>query len=188
MTPVFERLAELGIGPQAEVTTDQETTANDELRDRVTRRAAELRQAWSDDNDDEAFDVPRADRWLSRRRAVRTADSSSLPDVAPEGSPAALDRDDREPGPPALARPPRLPVDRAGTPAPASAGDDVTAILQDHQIEYVDKRPNGGALWALGGTELSSVMSDLAKRGFRFTFSKNGGRATDHRPSWWFAK
>ena len=56
---------------------------------------------------------------------------------------------------------------------------------QSFKIElFIDKRPNGGALWALGGLELSSVMSDLAKRGLRFTFSKNGGRATKHRRAW----
>ena len=185
MMPVFERLAQLGIGPEAEKSANEEARSNEELRDRVIRRAAELRRGWTDDDED--LDTPRSEGWVKRLTKVPAVDHPAATENAPQSTPsltALLDREVRESGTSTVAQPARRPRDRVPRPKAATASDDLIAILRDHQIEYIDKRPNGGALWALGGLELSSVMSDLAKRGLRFTFSKNGGRATKHRRAW----
>jgi hypothetical protein len=46
MEPVFARLAELGIQPAAQVINPQAVDAENALRDKVIRRAAELRREW----------------------------------------------------------------------------------------------------------------------------------------------
>lgn len=68
---------------------------------------------------------------------------------------------------------------------PDSASD-LVPFLKSKGLETVDKRPQGGALWVVGGREeLASLMAELAKKGHRFVFTANGGRASKHRPSWY---
>ena len=71
---------------------------------------------------------------------------------------------------------------------PSTSSDDLLSELEAQSVEYIDKRPNGGALWVVGGAELSTMMSDMAKRGYKFTFNAGGGRATGHLPAWWIAR
>lgn len=68
------------------------------------------------------------------------------------------------------------------SPAPS---DELLRLLAAEQLEAVDKRAAGGALWVVGGRELEPTMTRLASQGHRFNFSEGGGRATKHRPAWW---
>lgn len=52
-------------------------------------------------------------------------------------------------------------------------------------IEYVDKRGNGGCLWMVGGEELEPVAKQHKKLGYKFTYKEKGGKAIDKRPGWW---
>jgi hypothetical protein len=70
-------------------------------------------------------------------------------------------------------------------PAEPSTGDELLDLLAAQSVEVVDKRSTGGALWVVGGPELAELMDRLAARGFRFSYSKDGGRASKHRPAWW---
>ena len=58
-------------------------------------------------------------------------------------------------------------------------------VLEDAGVEYIDKRPVGGALWVVGGRELADLVQGLSDFGLSFHFAKGGGRATGKRPGWW---
>jgi hypothetical protein len=63
---------------------------------------------------------------------------------------------------------------------------DVVHLIERHNLEYVDKRDSGGALWVIGGRELSPTMLKLRDSGFPFTFKFGGGRSSDYRDAWWY--
>jgi very-short-patch-repair endonuclease len=51
--------------------------------------------------------------------------------------------------------------------------------------EVVDERDKYGALWLIGGEELSPIISDLKEHHISFTFAYNGSKTTDKRPAWY---
>ncbi|MDD4985618.1 MAG: hypothetical protein PHQ43_07505 [Dehalococcoidales bacterium] len=63
---------------------------------------------------------------------------------------------------------------------------DVVQLIERHNLEHVDKRDSGGALWVIGGRELSPTMLKLRDSGFPFTFKVGGGRSSDYRDAWWY--
>lgn len=66
---------------------------------------------------------------------------------------------------------------------PSSIG--LVTFLEKKGLEVIDKREKGGALWVIGGKELDSVIKESRKSfGALWTFSQNGGRATENRTSW----
>lgn len=93
---------------------------------------------------------------------------------------------------------PRLP-DEASTPLHSNAapdtgtaakdnpeqGGDVLELLDDMNLEYVDKRPKNGVLWVIGGREIEENMKALKAKGHHFTFKPEGGRVTHGLPGWW---
>lgn len=86
-----------------------------------------------------------------------------------------------------------LPGMSAETRRPTSskvADDDERTLIRSLKrlgVRYVDKRPSGGALWVIGGEDLRPLMKQLAEKGFKFTYTSKGGRATKRRPGWWLA-
>jgi hypothetical protein len=63
---------------------------------------------------------------------------------------------------------------------------DVIQIIEDFDFKYVDKRDLGGALWVLGGLDLSDAMQTIAKHGYHFKFKVDGGRSSDYQSAWWY--
>lgn len=63
---------------------------------------------------------------------------------------------------------------------------DVVQLIEHHNLEHVDKRDSGGALWVIGGRELSLTMLKLRNSGFPFTFKDGGGRSSGYRNAWWY--
>ncbi len=63
---------------------------------------------------------------------------------------------------------------------------DVVRLIERHNLEHVDERDSGGALWVIGGRELSHTMLKLRDSGFPFTFKIGGGRSSDYRDAWWY--
>ena len=65
---------------------------------------------------------------------------------------------------------------------------DLLLELDEHELEFVDKRGNGGQLWIVGGSELGPIIGELQnKHGIEFHHAARGGRATRRRPAWWAA-
>jgi len=61
---------------------------------------------------------------------------------------------------------------------------DLVSFLTERGVEVVDKRPQGGALWAVGGPELRTLIAEIREKGVPFQFVEHGGRATRYRPAW----
>ena len=64
-------------------------------------------------------------------------------------------------------------------------GDWILATLDAVGLDYVDKRKSGGALWVIGGKSIQGTMDKLSKRGARFTYKAEGGKASKGKPAWW---
>ena len=62
---------------------------------------------------------------------------------------------------------------------------DLLKELKEANGEIVDKRSNGGALWVIGGKELSSIMKKFKSVGIYFMFKAGGGKATGGKDGWW---
>jgi DNA helicase-2/ATP-dependent DNA helicase PcrA len=60
-------------------------------------------------------------------------------------------------------------------------------FLTDKGLNFVDKRPQGGALWLIGGKELSPVIEELKAKGFQFSYTHKGGHASNYEPAWYSA-
>ena len=108
--------------------------------------------------------------------------------VAPDGSAIAAEAKAAAPKPKPAAKT-VAPVRAAGT-SPKSAEpeakvDWVAAVLASQGVQVIDRRPQGGSIWAVGGGELDALMSDLAAHGAKFTYKMGGGKATKGRAAWW---
>ncbi len=58
-------------------------------------------------------------------------------------------------------------------------------FLSQKKIKFVDKRPQGGAIWLIGSHELDAVVKELKINwGISFTYLPQGGKASGHRPAW----
>lgn len=62
---------------------------------------------------------------------------------------------------------------------------DLLQQLAAANAKVVDKRQNGGALWIIGGKDLSPIMKELKKAGITFIFKVGGGKATGGKDGWW---
>lgn len=69
--------------------------------------------------------------------------------------------------------------------ADAPNDDWILAAIESGGFETVDKRDSGGNLWVIGGEALKGFMRTMEKRGARFTYKQEGGRATKGRPAWY---
>ena len=62
---------------------------------------------------------------------------------------------------------------------------DIIKHIESLGLEYEDKRNLGGALWVIGGKEITEVIMKLQDIGFNFQFKEGGGRASGYRDAWW---
>ena len=72
-----------------------------------------------------------------------------------------------------------------GMEAVATSDSDVISAIRRAGVKYVDKRPNNGALWIIGGKELVSLVNECKKLGVKFRFKEGGGHATNNKDAWW---
>ncbi|MFS0558213.1 hypothetical protein [Brevibacillus sp. 179-C9.3 HS] len=61
---------------------------------------------------------------------------------------------------------------------------DVSDYLMGQGLTVIDKRPNGGALWVIGGWEIKDVLFELKTYGIHFKFAKNGSQSTMRKAAW----
>lgn len=67
----------------------------------------------------------------------------------------------------------------------SSGTKSIVDVLKQQGVEYIDKRDVGGALWIIGGEELSNLITLFEKQDIEFVFSPFGGVATQRKPAWW---
>lgn len=63
----------------------------------------------------------------------------------------------------------------------------VKPFLINNKLIVIDKRDKGGALWVIGGQELSQIMKKLEIGGIKFKFVANGGKSTKHKAAWFYS-
>ena len=62
-------------------------------------------------------------------------------------------------------------------------------FLNRNNLSFIDRlNSTNGALWVLGGEELTSKMQTLEQLGFKFTFAKEGARLFDGKQAWFMGK
>lgn len=76
---------------------------------------------------------------------------------------------------------------KKATPVSAHAptGDWIIDAAIEAGLDYVDKRPNGGSLWIIGGRSLNDFMTGMQARGASFRYREGGGKATKGKDAWW---
>ena len=57
--------------------------------------------------------------------------------------------------------------------------------IRRQEIPFVDKRAQGGALWIIGGRELSDFVKECRRRGVYFQFCPGGGKSTQGQDAWY---
>lgn len=67
----------------------------------------------------------------------------------------------------------------------ARGKEDIIGLLKKNNVNFVDKRSSGGALWIIGGDELKPVISTARALGTYFKFKAGGGKATKGKDAWW---
>lgn len=68
---------------------------------------------------------------------------------------------------------------------PSADGKSLKEYLQDKDLEVIDKREAGGALWIVGDkAELTPVVKEIGNLYGAYGNFSAGGRATKHRPGW----
>lgn len=63
--------------------------------------------------------------------------------------------------------------------------EDIIANIKKDGIRFVDNRSSGGALWIIGGQELSGFVEECSAQRTYFKFKQGGGRATGGKDGWW---
>ena len=69
----------------------------------------------------------------------------------------------------------------------AEGTSDIIDILNDNGIEYIDRRPMSGVLWIVdSGPDVKVLIESLTSKGYKFSHTDRGSRATHHRPAYYY--
>lgn len=63
--------------------------------------------------------------------------------------------------------------------------DPVLNYLNDHDVEYIDRRHDSGALWIIEGPNTNDAVEYLKKQGLNLGYMSNGTRVTGRRSAWY---
>lgn len=61
---------------------------------------------------------------------------------------------------------------------------EIKELLEQNELDLIDKRPLNGALWILGGWELKEKLDEFKLYGLHFRFAHNGSNSTKRKPAW----
>ena len=78
--------------------------------------------------------------------------------------------------------PVKVPLSEAEKPVSA---DPLINMILNAQIEFIDNRNKGGALWIIGAEENQPFVDECAERGIIFRFKAEGSRTTGGTAAWW---
>ncbi|MEX2159914.1 MAG: DUF3320 domain-containing protein [Dehalococcoidia bacterium] len=134
---------------------------------------------------------PVADRSPSSAQESHPAEQVDIPTI-----PATREESPKPDSPPAHQEPyaaKLLRAARRSTPqvrargaAPAASETSTRQAIEyarQHGLEVIDRRPVGGTLWVIGGSDHKAALAPLG-----FSFTPKGGKVSGHKPSWYFAK
>jgi len=189
MEAVFARLRSLGIPATGMITKSEENDDGNELKDRIVRRADELRQEWENQGNQPAFQVAIA--TAARQNGYRQRKEAMPPvNIAPSLQPSGNDT---------TAAKPLSPTVSPGRPSNSTTGvrpqdskivvSNPILFLQMKGHKVIDNRDNKGGIWVVGGLELAPVMNIVIEQGFHFRFiprglPRPGGQAREFIDGW----
>lgn len=172
MERVKDELSNYGIEPEETTTVDEESQNDTDLLKRVRQRAAMILESTTkvdNGNNIKMIEVALNPKALFQEEA--------LPSVGEQ--PNELEEEVKE-----KATSEESEVEQTSV-APEQQKKDILELLQKHDVPYIDKRPNAGALWIVGGSELNAIVQEAKEYGCNFVFAKDGGKATKGKPGWW---
>lgn len=172
MERVKDELSNYGIEPEETTTVDEESQNDTDLLKRVRQRAAMILENTTkvdNGNNIMTIEVALNPKALFQEEAV--------PSVGEQ--PNELEEEVKE-----KATSEESEVEQTSV-APEQQKKDILELLQKHDVPYIDKRQNAGALWIVGGSELNAIVQEAKEYGCNFVFAKDGGKATKGKPGWW---
>lgn len=172
MERVKDELSNYGIEPEETTTVDEESQNDTDLLKRVRQRAAIILESTTkvdNGNNIKTIEVALNPKALFQEEAV--------PSVGEQ--PNELEEEVKE-----KATSEESEVEQTSV-APEQQKKDILELLQKHDVPYIDKRQNAGALWIVGGSELNAIVQEAKEYGCNFVFAKDGGKATKGKPGWW---
>lgn len=200
MEPVFKKLTELDIKPTSDLheSTSQRDNKGEELKERIIRRAAELRREWRGQDDQTSFEDD-SKSTLNNQNSDHVMDDEYIKidkeclDVEEDATPTEIDlppkiEDTKFNGIEVLVlQSPSIDKEDKTNEQMALFEDeimDLNAFFLRRGIETIDKRQTGGSYWVLGNSNLKSLLEELSLKGLRFKYMEKGVKPTDFRPAW----
>lgn len=192
MDRVVDELTDFGIEPegQTEAVTD---TRGTELLNRVKARAAVI-LGGEMGTDEDAVDIQTIAAALNPDNMVvktfpKTAAQSDAKAVAKvtDSGVAHQPQSTCQPKKKSVSKERVLPTQQVlpGMEDMLPDSSDVISLIEQAGVPYVDKRKSSGALWIIGGEELSGLVAKCKAVGVRFIYKPDGGKATKGKPGWW---
>jgi len=195
--PVFTRLRALDIPSEGSIAQNSGDPGGQELKNRIFRRADELRGQWKESTDhSESVSSRSQNRGTGSERPAtfgnvpgRTSLSGTTARIPPLqktsvsrpiGTPLPQPRQERQ------ATDGRIPNQALRHDGPTryssgaslrssqSAQFNVILFLQTKGLRVIDNREKDGGVWVVGGSELSPIMQTLAAKGIHFKLYPGG--------------
>ncbi|UWG97969.1 AAA domain-containing protein [Dehalobacter sp. DCM] len=201
MQYVYDKLAYFELFPENTQTDDEQNDVKEndnELKDRVIRRAAEIRSIWNGGEIDER-EPESTNEAVQIAKPSETSDTYEYkPDsclielVTVEKTEPILGQQKEED----LALEEKLPIIeekkieaieevKPEIPQTVSTPFELISFLQQHNLEFIDNRHKGGTVWIIGNQDLSPLIEKLKTFEYLFRLKPEGGRTTKNRPAWY---
>lgn len=68
----------------------------------------------------------------------------------------------------------------------STESDELLTYLASHDLEFIDHRNKGGSLWVIGDRRIEAYLKSLEEEGIYFRFKPVGGKASKHKPAWFW--
>jgi very-short-patch-repair endonuclease len=195
--PVFTRLSALDIPPESSIAQHSGDPSGQELKNRIIRRADELRGQWKESTDhSEAVSSRSQNRDTGSERPVTSGNASGrasfsgttagIPPLQKTSVSRPIDIPLPQPGQERQTTDGRIPNQtmrhdgptryNSGASPQSSQSPQFNLILflQTKGLRVIDNREKGGGVWVVGGSELSPVMQTLAAKGIHFKLYPGG--------------
>ncbi len=195
--PVFTRLRALDIPPEGSIAQNSGEPSGQELKNRIIRRADELRGQWKESTDhSEAVSSRSQKRDTESERLITSGNASGrtslsgttsgIPPLQKTSVSRPIDTPLPQPRQERQATDGRIPNQAlrhvgpthysSGASPQSSQSPQLNLILflQTKGLRVIDNREKGGGVWVVGGSELSPVMQTLAAKGIHFKLYPGG--------------
>lgn len=201
MEPVLGKLRKLGIPPEGMTANPHAVVDGKELKERIVRRAAMLREEWKNTGKSVSVAKSQPVRLESAATVQRNASPVSTSTGMMSSTSTYVSNTNVERGSTGAngtAPRPQLPAtngnkgtinDTFNKIAPTPEGlQSLIVYLSIQGIKIIDKRSSGGTIWIQGSLEHSSIMQQLKTKGIYFIFSQRGGEATNYKAGWYMQR